>query len=427
MIAKCICVCTSYPAHVEPRAVKHATALARAYPQSRIVFVDSSPTSEDVHGVPPALAELPNVSYAPFRYATRRSAVARFLVNKLLYLGARLAVRMRITLPTAVLGAHVAELAAFLAKIDAQVFVAHNIDCLLPAYAVARRCSAMLVFDSMEFHSDMGGGQSKRERDTIRRIEAEVLPKCALVLTSAPTLADALSETYKITTPTSLYNTAPVQQIATTTSHRTRLYWRNGTIGISERGLGDVLDALALLPSTVELHLQGREPSRGLGNLFGEIERRGLRDRIKVHPPFAPHEAVQEAAKYDIGLCLERDTSSNHRLTVSNKLFDYMMAGLAIICSDLPGLHQAAAPAGALMYRPGDVKDLAAKIDMLHRERAQLCERKKIARRYAMEHANAEMTEKKFLAAFDDAVASKTGTCNSATSTDADRSRAPRG
>src|SRR5204863_6122671 len=95
-----------------------------------------------------------------------------------------------------------------------------------------------------------------------------------------------------------------------------------------------------LLPPTVRLSVQGHPPGDGGQAVRAEIARLGLTDRVSVLPPFAPEQAVRLASEHDAGLCLERSVPRNHELTVSNTLFAYHMAGLAVIASDMPSLAQ---------------------------------------------------------------------------------------
>src|SRR5206468_9212097 len=131
--------------------------------------------------------------------------------------------------------------------------------------------------------------------------------------------------------------------------------WRNAVIGLGQRGLGDILLALQSLPEDIRLHVQGRLPSDGGAAFRQSAMNLGVWDRITIHPPFAPHEAVLSAAHYHVGLCPERPGNRNHELTVSNKIFDYCMAGLAVIASDLPGLRTVVEKSqGGVVFRAGD-------------------------------------------------------------------------
>ena len=226
-----------------------------------------------------------------------------------------------------------------LKDIRADVYIAHNIETLLPAMTAARMHGAAVVFDCMEFYSDMGDSQHPVEAVAAHKLEAESLPHCALVIASSDTMADALAAEYGIARPLAAYNVSPTaHKLPARRGGGLKLYWRNSVIGFGQRGLQDVLDALALVPDDVHLHLQGRLPDGNAAELKKRVAALKLEGRVHVQAPYKPHEAVQQAALYDVGLCLERRGPRNHDLTVSNKMFDYHMAGLAVIATDLPAL-----------------------------------------------------------------------------------------
>ena len=287
-------------------------------------------------------------------------------------------------------------------RIDADVYIAHNVDMLLPAARVARRKRALLVFDSMEFHSDSGDGQSVEEAAVIRAIEGKEFRYCSLILASSDQIADALAAQYGIERPVALYNTPPiVRNLEKMPSSGLRLYWRNGVLGFGQRGLEDALLALRALPYDVSLTLQGRLRPDGAAKLYPRIAELGLQDRVFVRAPYPPQEAVQAATAFDIGLCLERPGIRNHELTVSNKLFDYMMAGLAVVASDLPGLRSIVDKAGSgLLYEPGNPHDLTKKIMQFYCDAELRNQCASNARHFAMTRGNREVDMELFVRAF---------------------------
>src|SRR5262249_10513438 len=138
------------------------------------------------------------------------------------------------------------------------------------------------------------------------------------------------------------------------------LYWRNSRIGFGQRGLDDALQALVSLPEGVHLYLQGHQTPAAARELDCRLRLLRIEDRVHVLPPYPPHEAVTMAEVYDVGLCLERKGPRNQELTVSNKMFDYHMEGLAVVATDLPSLanilHRSG---GGIVYQPGNPVSLA--------------------------------------------------------------------
>jgi glycosyltransferase involved in cell wall biosynthesis len=86
--------------------------------------------------------------------------------------------------------------------------------------------------------------------------------------------------------------------------------------------------------------------------------------RLSVHhhlpePDLSPEELCRG---YDVGLALEQAHVVNRDLCLCNKLFTYLLAGLALAATDTRGQRVLAEDLGegAILYRPGDVQALAA-------------------------------------------------------------------
>jgi hypothetical protein len=88
-------------------------------------------------------------------------------------------------------------------------------------------------------------------------------------------------------------------------------------------------------------------------------------------------------------VCLERPGIRNHELTVSNKMFDYHMAGMAVISSDMPSLTQVLRQSrGGLTYRAGEHEDLARVIRCLYEDRSRYEQLSNNARSFALREGN---------------------------------------
>ena len=396
-----ICVCTSYPAIAEPRAPKHAVALATNIPGSIVIFIDCIPLGMD--RVTPLVFEgINNLTYITCNYPHRNSGLIKLVQAKANQLVSKICYRYFNRLCSSLLSIRAKSLEKVINNVDADIYYAHNIDTLLPVYNVATRSNKKLVFDSMEFHSDMGDSQTALESEVTRKIESKCLPVCQLVTTSSDNVAEELKSIYFLSNVLPLYNVPFTQEIL---SHKAvggfSLYWRNSTIGLGQRGLGDILEALCLIPPDIKLNIQGRMPVDGGSQLYNLIESLGLKDRVVIHPPCLPHEAVLMASKYSVGLCPEIATSQNQRLTVSNKMFDYFMAGLPVISSDLPGLRAVIERSNAgITFKSGDVRDLADRIVWLYSNPIIMSNLSQNARSFALATANAEIELKKLVDVF---------------------------
>jgi glycosyltransferase involved in cell wall biosynthesis len=147
------------------------------------------------------------------------------------------------------------------------------------------------------------------------------------------------------------------------------LYWFSQTVGLN-RGLQDAIRAAGLLSDAVQIHVQGGaspDVKEALKSLAVECR---VGDRLHFHPQVPPAELLSRAAEHDVGLALETEESLNRRLAVTNKMFLYFIAGLAVAASDLPGQRSVLArcPSAGAMYKPGDFRKLAADLQKWARD-----------------------------------------------------------
>ena len=100
-----------------------------------------------------------------------------------------------------------------------------------------------------------------------------------------------------------------------------------------DRGALDAVRAMLHLPA-VHLALIGAGPEHAeAGPLAARL---GVADRVHVHERMEYLALRRCTAAADIGLSLDRPTVDNFRFSLPNKLFDFLHAGLPVVCSDLP-------------------------------------------------------------------------------------------
>ena len=397
-----LCVVTTGVAAAEPRAVKQALALKRAYPASTVTLLDAfhSPIAD------PDVLQGSGIVRQRRQLPTRQTAPAKLGMYKAHCAAAKLQWRTRKLLHTALFGISGIGLTAMLLKLRPDVIIVHGLEALLPAYVASQEYRAKIVFDSMEYYAGMGDGQSSMEASAARALQEKVLPACSLVLAASEGIADALFREHRISRrPVPIYNTPPCENVLPPKSGEFSLYWRNYQVGFGQRGLDDVLVALASLPSEIRLYLQGYPPTYDGEALRRREAELGVGGRVFWKPPFAPGNAVREAAPHTIGLCLERRGPANHEYTVSNKLFDYMMAGLAVVSADFPGLRRVVERSGGgELFTPSSPDCLKCVVRRLYDDPNLTARLSANARKFALTEANEEKDMAHFIVAFSDAL-----------------------
>jgi glycosyltransferase involved in cell wall biosynthesis len=294
------------------------------------------------------------------------------------------------------------ELLKLAASEPADWFIAHGHAALPVAAAAAKRWKARLGFDC----EDLLAHAPNEPVSIVRAIEAEYLPRCDYVSTASPLMAKQLVSDHHIPLPTVLYNVFPLNLADGMLAPRgrsaapaLRLHWFGQTIGPG-RGLEDALAALAHLPGHVELHLRGTLAAGSREHL--QVLAGRQRHRLFFLPPLEHDELIRALESFDIGLALEQPDHGNYSRTVTNKLFSYLLAGLAVAATDTPGqrLVMSQIPAAGFLYPAGDARALADGLLNWLRDRQSL----RAAQQASWEAARAcfswDHEQEKFLALF---------------------------
>jgi len=99
------------------------------------------------------------------------------------------------------------------------------------------------------------------------------------------------------------------------------------------RGLEKLIQAVALTDTRIKLHLIGNgELEQVLKNL---VLSNHQQERIFFHDFIPTTELISTSAQGDLGVVLFEASSLNYAAALPNKFFEYMMAGLPILCSNI--------------------------------------------------------------------------------------------
>lgn len=161
-----------------------------------------------------------------------------------------------------------------------------------------------------------------------------------------------------------------------------RFHWFSQTVGPG-RGLETLAAALPLLHGDWQLTLRGA--LHGHAAWFDRLFGAAWGDRVRRVDTLPVDELPRAVAQHDVGLALEVPYCRNKDLTASNKLFDYLRGGLAVIATDTRGQHEAmsaGAPVGSIVP-PADAQALARAMQSCIDDRAQAQQLRQNARAMA--------------------------------------------
>lgn len=301
------------------------------------------------------------------------------------------------------------ELARLAAREPAALFIGHYPTGLAAAAVAARRHGARLGYDIEDLYAETYPPSAEWQRPSARivTIERRYVPECLHLTAASGLMAEEFARRYRTAVPVAIYNCHPWSDRATLDGRRLErvpcalsLFWFSQTVGL-DRGLQDAIRAAAGVADPVHIHLRGAAAPDVRATLERLAEEVGFRGRLHFHEPCRPEELLARGAEHDVGLALETEDSLNRRVTVTNKVFLYLTAGLAVAASDVPGQRAVAdaEPDAFTLYRPGDVETLRRHLTMWARDAAALAHAKQVALDAARTRWNAEREGERLVAA----------------------------
>lgn len=240
-----------------------------------------------------------------------------------------------------------------LSRSRARVYHAHDLPALLlmAAAGIGLWRRGALVYDSHELYLWLPAFEHgswriwhRLTRPVFMCLEQFLIRRCAAVLTVSESLARTLARWYGVPRPTVVQNA--VQRIPAPSSTANSAYpWQaalrrrfaqvivhTGTLSNRERCLVELVSAFSTLPEDVALVFLGDGPDRG--RLEQVAVAQGCRERVFFVEPVAP-EAVAAAIQFaDVAVALQRPGLWLTRVTLPNKLYEAVSAGLPLVGSD---------------------------------------------------------------------------------------------
>jgi glycosyltransferase involved in cell wall biosynthesis len=174
-------------------------------------------------------------------------------------------------------------------------------------------------------------------------------------------------------------------------------YWVSQTIGPG-RGLEVLAQALRKIEGHWRLRLRG-ELGQNAG-WFDTTFPSQIRNRIQLLEPVTNKELLARNASHDVGLALELPYLPNKDLTASNKIFDYLRAGLAVIATNTAGQTEvmSTCPDTGWVVPAENVDALATALQQAVDNPHKLAIRKRAALSAAQEHWSWEHYEHSLVA-----------------------------
>ncbi len=231
-------------------------------------------------------------------------------------------------------------------KEKADVYVAQDLDSLLPALAIGKLRGRPVLYDAHELISEQGYPNSLRNR-FLRRLEKRLVPHAAQLIVPNALRAQFFGERYRVRTePVVILNCSPTAIIKRTDILRvtlglppsTRVVLYHGTL-MPERALEELILSAHEFDPEIALVIIGEQDTFYNDVLRPLWERERLGDRVFFLPYVSPSEIMQYVASADLGVVIYENVNLNNYLCAPTKLYEYLMARVPIIACDFPELR----------------------------------------------------------------------------------------
>lgn len=231
-----------------------------------------------------------------------------------------------------------------LLRCDADIYHAHVEHAFLAAYVAARVRRKGLIFDTPELSMF---GPSILRWPILRlwaiRIIRWMSVSCDGYITGSPLYKPILQDLYGYEDILVLRHIPPYQKVSRNTRLQEKLGLEPGVrIALyqgylqEDRGLDTLVLAAHCLKPGIVIVLMGASCGRTYAQLLALIQHERLEDRVKVLPAVPYDELLDWSSSADMGLIvLPPDYSLSIRFCLPNKFFEYIMAGLPVLSSNL--------------------------------------------------------------------------------------------
>ncbi|WP_156225293.1 glycosyltransferase [Pseudactinotalea suaedae] len=242
--------------------------------------------------------------------------------------------------------------------LEPDVIHAHDVHMIAVAAAAVEACrergstDVRWIYDAHEFIAGLSlyGTRDATERAGWLDLEREIAPLADAIVTVSPILEDELRNRYPDVSTTVVTLNAPWQESEAPTDpaggvrsacdldDSVPLLVYSGVV-TPARGVETIIDAMPSMPGVHVAVVSTTYASRVTSSLGERAAALQVGDRVHLLPPVEPDRVISYLASADIGLIpLKRFPS--HDVALTNKLFEYIHAGLPVVVSDCPAQQQ---------------------------------------------------------------------------------------
>ena len=296
--------------------------------------------------------------------------------------------------------------AVFLGLIHAfDIYHAHDLDTLPVGYIVSRLKGKPLIYDSHELYID-ATKQTKLTRLFWHRIEKALAKKPNVTIMENESRAQIYVQRYNVPMPQTIMNCQKKSIIVSGKKNYLREKYQidndkkiliyQGVISPA-RGMDELLEVMEYFDDKkIVLFVVGYGDYKK--QMFKKLENHPQKEQIFIVGPVSLEELPNYTASADIGISLLRNTCLNNYYALSNKIFEYLAAGLPVVFSDFPEMRKVIVGNNVgVVVNESDPQKIASSIRALLNDPEKYEQMSKNAKRIIEEKYNWEIEADKLL------------------------------
>lgn len=219
----------------------------------------------------------------------------------------------------------------------AAIYTANDLDTLLPNYLASWRHRSRLIYDTHEYFTEVPELVNRPwTRSAWVWLEKLLFPRVKHISTVNDSIAEIYSKKYNKeivvirNVPLSKSQPKPAPTFSNVV-----IYQGNIKLG---RGIDLMVQAMRYLDN-IQLWLVGGG-TEYIEAIKEMIQREGVQEKVRFWGAIPFEDLYPLTCQARIGLSLEDKSGLNTELSLPNKLFDYIQAGVPVIASDLPEIRK---------------------------------------------------------------------------------------